>query len=87
MEEKAKKEYIYNLVIMQNHNLLDVMAFHKRKDAQTYMAIAGFYAQQQREKKGITDCELLIQSNNNIIIQWNGKVDTLTFDVVRSVLK
>ena len=72
---------------MENRNLVDVMSFHKRKDAHAYMVIASFFAKQQREQKGISDCELSILSNNNIIVQWNGGFNTMTFDVIRTQVK
>jgi len=86
-EKKPKKETIYNLVLKENNNLIDIMSFRKRKDAHTYMAIASFFSKNSREQNGITDCELTIQSNNNIVLRWNGGINTLTFDVIRTTLR
>jgi hypothetical protein len=86
-DKKVKKETIYNLVLMENRNLIDIIAFRQRKSAHAYMAIASFYAKNSREQQGITDCEIDIKSDNNIVVSWNGGVNTLSFDLVKSTLK
>ena len=84
---KQKKEVIYNLVMTQDQKLLQMLSYHKHKDAQAYMAATCYIAKQQREEQGITDCELLLLSNDKVIVRWNEGKSTLGFEIVRTVLK
>lgn len=86
-EKKPKKEYVYNVVVMESHRLLQIQAFHKRMVATTYMVATSYYAQQQREKEGFADCELKIESDNNIVVKWNNGSNTMTFDIIRTQVK
>ena len=86
-EKKAKKEYVYNVVVMENHKLLQIQAFRKRMVATTYMVATSLFAQQECEKKGFKDCELKIESNNNIVVKWNNGFNTMTFDIIRTQVK
>ena len=86
-EKKPKKEYVYNVVVMENHRILQIQAFHKRMVATAYMAATSIFAQQEREKKGFTDCELTIESNNNVVVKWNNGFNTMTFDIIRTQVK